>query len=296
MNNFNFSSMRLLTFCKHNETKIGIMVTWENREMVLDLSAAYPAIFTDLKSLLSVWEGHRVQIEKLVQNPERENLLETDEIQWKPVITHPEKIICVGLNYRDHALEINAKIPEYPVIFSKFNNVLTGHLEPVFLPEISKEIDFEAELAVIIGKTCKDVPASEAAGYIAGYSIFHDVSARDYQMRTSQWTLGKCFDSFGPLGPWMVTADEIADPQALDITLHIGDELLQSSNTSEMIFSVPVLIEELSKIMTLMPGDVIATGTPAGVGFTRKPPRYLQPGEVVRITIGSIGVLQNTIV
>lgn len=290
-----YLSMRLLTFCKHTETKIGIMVTWENREMVLDLSAAYPAIFPDLKSLLSVWEGHRVQIEKLVLDPNREHLLEIHEIQWKPVITHPEKIVCIGLNYRDHAIEINAKIPEYPVVFSKFNNVLTGHLEPIFLPGITKEVDFEAELAVIIGKPCKDVLAADAQAYIAGYSIFHDVSARDYQMRTSQWTLGKSFDSFGPLGPWMVTADEIPDPQSLDISLHIGDELLQSSNTREMIFSVPVLIEELSKIMTLMPGDIIATGTPAGVGFTRKPPRYLQPGDVVTIRIQNIGMLQNSV-
>lgn len=287
--------MRLLTFRNQNESKIGIMVRFEGREMVLDLSSAYPARFQNLKALLNAWEGHRVQIEKLILNPKRENLYELNEIEFRPVITHPEKIICVGLNYRDHATETNARIPTSPIIFAKFNNVLTGHLKPVYLGIESNQVDFEAELAVIIGKKAKNVAAADAYSYIAGYTIFNDVSARDVQMRNSQWSLGKSFDSYGPLGPWMVTADEIPDPQNLSISLKIGDEILQSSNTSEMIFSIPVLIEELSKVMTLIPGDIIATGTPAGVGFTRQPPRYLAIGDKISIEIEKIGILENTV-
>ena len=288
--------MRLLTFCKQNESKIGIVVKVENREMVLDLNNAYPARFKNLKSLLAVWEGHRVQIEKLILSPQPENLYELSEIQYRPVITHPEKIICIGLNYLDHALETNAKIPTSPIIFGKYNNVLTGHLEPIQLTAASAEVDYEAELAVIIGKPGKNIKAADAYNYVAGYSIFHDVSARDLQMRGSQWTLGKSLDTFGPLGPWIVTADEIPDPHQLKISLSIDGEIMQSSNTSEMIFKIPQLIEEISKVMTLVPGDIIATGTPAGVGFTRMPPRFLKAGERVSIEIEKIGRLENPVV
>lgn len=287
--------MRLLSFQHQNVSKIGIIVTVENRDMVFDLHEAYPARFTHLKDLLAVWEGHRVQIEKLASAPRSENLYELSEIKFLPVITNPEKIICIGLNYRDHALEIKASIPEYPLVFSKFNNVLTGHNQPIVLGQISDSVDYEAELAVIIGRQAKNVTAQDAKNYIAGYSIFNDVSARDLQMRTSQWTLGKSADTFGPLGPWMVTADELSDAQNLTISCTIGDQVLQSSNTSEMIFTIPVLIEQLSKVMTLMPGDIIATGTPGGVGFTRTPPRFLQAGESVKITIEKIGTLENQV-
>ena len=288
--------MRLLTFQHQHESKIGIVVTVDNRDMVLDLNSAYPARFPNLKALIGVWEGHRVQIEKLISEPQKENLYEFSDIQLDAVITNPEKIICVGLNYRDHAIETNTPIPKSPIIFSKFNNVLIGHNEAIILTEASNQVDYEAELAVIIGRPAKNVIASEAYRYIAGYSIFNDVSARDLQMKTSQWTLGKCLDTFGPIGPWMVTADEIEDPQNLDISLSIDGQLLQSSNTREMIFSIPVLIEELSNVMTLMPGDIIATGTPAGVGFTRNPARYLQAGDRVKITIEKIGTLENPVI
>jgi len=287
--------MRLLTFSLKNELKIGVLVELDGLKKILDLSKSYPAPIPDLKYLLNVWEGHRTQIEKIVSHPEDAVLYELDEITWKPVIINPEKIICVGLNYKDHAIETKAKIPEFPIIFSKFNNVLTGHLQPIRLGGISSEVDYEAELAVIIGKTAKSVPEENAYDYVAGYSIFHDVSARDIQMRTSQWTLGKSLDTFGPLGPWMVTKDEVPDPHSLNISLTIGDEVLQESNTHELIFSIPRLIKELSAVMTLEPGDIIATGTPSGVGFSRTPPRYLQEGDVVTISIQSIGELQNTV-
>jgi len=287
--------MRLLTFSLKNELKIGVLVELGGLEKILDLSKSYPAPIPDLKYLLNVWEGHRTQIEKIVSHPEDAVLYALDEITWKPVIINPEKIICVGLNYKDHAIETKAKIPEFPIIFSKFNNVLTGHLQPIRLGGISSEVDYEAELAVIIGKTAKSVPEENAYDHVAGYSIFHDVSARDLQMRTSQWTLGKSLDTFGPLGPWMVTKDEVPDPHGLDISLKIGDEILQNSNTRELIFSIPRLIKELSAVMTLEPGDIIATGTPSGVGFIRKPPRYLQEGDVVTISIQSIGELRNTV-
>ncbi|HTS74697.1 MAG TPA: fumarylacetoacetate hydrolase family protein [Bryobacteraceae bacterium] len=211
-------------------------------------------------------------------------------------IPSPPKFICVGLNYRDHAAEIGLEIPKVPTIFSKFSSAVIGPGEPIVLPRVSQRPDYEAELAFVIGRGGRHVPAARAMDHVFGYTIANDVSARDYQMATSQWLMGKTFDSFAPLGPWIVTADEIPDPHALAISLEIGGEKLQNSNTRELIFRIPELVEFIAGVVTLEPGDVVITGTPSGVGFMRKPPRYLRPGDEVSIHIEGIGTLRNPVI
>jgi len=211
-------------------------------------------------------------------------------------IPRPPKFICVGFNYRDHAREAGLEIPSVPTIFSKFSNVVIGPGATIVLPKISKRPDYEAEFAFVIGSGGRHIPAVSALDHVFGYTIVNDVSARDYQMATSQWLMGKTFDTFAPMGPWIVTRDEIADPHSLDLTLEIGGEILQHSNTRELVFGVPALIEFISSVVTLEPGDVVATGTPAGVGFARKPPRYLRDGDEVVIRIQGIGELRNPVI
>jgi len=211
-------------------------------------------------------------------------------------IPRPPKLICVGLNYRDHALETKMEIPKRPTIFSKFSNAITGPGSPIVLPKNSTQPDYEAEFAFVIGPGGRHIAASNWAKHVFGYTILNDVTARDFQMATSQWLVGKTFDTFAPMGPHIVSANEIADPHALDISLRINGETLQSSNTRELIFKIPELVEYLSSVMTLEPGDVVSTGTPAGVGFARKPPRYLRPGDEVVVSIAGIGELRNPVV
>jgi len=187
-------------------------------------------------------------------------------------------------------------VPGVPAIFSKFSNVVIGPGDSIVLPKISRQPDYEAEFAFVIGKGGRAIPAARALEHVFGYTIVNDVSARDFQMATSQWLMGKTFDTFAPMGPWLVTRDEIADPHALDITLEIGGQVLQHSNTREMIFGVPALVEFISSVVTLEPGDIVATGTPPGVGFARKPPRFLRPGEEVVIRIEGLGELRNPVV
>jgi len=210
-------------------------------------------------------------------------------------VPRPPKFICVGLNYRDHAAEARMEIPTVPTIFSKFSNVVVGPGAPVILPKASAKPDYEAELAFVIGRGGRHIPASKAYDHVLGYTIVNDISARDFQIATSQWLMVKTFDTFAPMGPWIVTKDEIPDPHALDISIEIGGEILQRSNTREMVFHIPELIEFISKVVTLEPGDVVATGTPAGVGFARKPPRWLKPGEETIVRVQGIGELRNPI-
>ncbi len=218
------------------------------------------------------------------------------DVQFLAPIPRPPKFICVGLNYRDHARETGMEIPTVPTIFNKFTNVVIGPGAPIVLPKISTRPDYEAEFAFVIGTGGRNISVSNALNHVFGYTIVNDVTARDYQMATSQWLMGKTFDTFAPMGPWIVTGDEIADPHALDISLEIGGEILQRSNTRELVFGVPALIEYISSVVTLEPGDVVATGTPAGVGFARKPPRYLRAGDEVAIRIQGIGELRNPVI
>jgi len=211
----------------------------------------------------------------------------------------PAAIICIGLNYRRHAEETGAKIPEFPVVFYKGLNTLQNPAEPIFLPTHlrSNEVDYECELAVVIGKTCKNVGRKEALEYVLGYTCANDVSARDWQKRFGggQWCRGKSFDTFCPLGPCLVTREEITDPNALRLRTLLNGQPMQDSNTSDMIFDVPSLIEFLSGSTTLVPGTVILTGTPSGVGMAQKPPRWLSAGDNVTVEIEKIGALTNPV-
>ncbi len=226
---------------------------------------------------------------------ERRIIVRRKGLRLAAPVPRPGKILCLGLNYRDHAEEARQAIPEVPVIFTKPPSCVIGHRDPILLPKISDQVDYEIEFAFIMGRRARNVPDARALEYVAGYTIFHDVSARDYQLSTSQWYIGKAFDTFGPMGPYLVTRDEVPDPHALDLELRLNGRIMQSSNTRNLIFGVPRLVAYLSSVMTLEPGDVIATGTPGGVGIYLKPPRYLQPGDVCTLAIEKLGTLENPV-
>jgi 2-keto-4-pentenoate hydratase/2-oxohepta-3-ene-1,7-dioic acid hydratase in catechol pathway len=212
-------------------------------------------------------------------------------------IVRPGKVLALGLNYRDHAAESGSPIPSEPVVFSKATSSIIGPGAPIVLPEASQKVDYEVEMAFVIGRAAKGVRAARALEHVAGYTVLNDVSARDYQREKpgGQWTLGKSFDTFCPMGPWLVTPDEVGDPQALALSCVVSGQRMQSSTTAQMIFSVAEIIEYLSRVLTLEPGDVVATGTPPGVGFVRKPPRYLRSGDVVECSVQNIGTLVNPV-
>jgi 2-keto-4-pentenoate hydratase/2-oxohepta-3-ene-1,7-dioic acid hydratase in catechol pathway len=210
----------------------------------------------------------------------------------------PPKVIGIGLNYEGHRLEVGAALETEPTIFGKFSSSISGPHDPIVLPAVApKRVDYEAELAVVIGTATRDVSEADAMAAVGGYMVANDITARDWQVKKpqGQWDLGKSFDTFLPLGPALVTADEIDDPHALRVTCEVGDEVLQDAKTSELIFPIPALISYLSRVFTLVPGDVILTGTPAGVGMSRKPPRWLLAGEVLRTTVSELGVLENPV-
>jgi 2-keto-4-pentenoate hydratase/2-oxohepta-3-ene-1,7-dioic acid hydratase in catechol pathway len=207
-------------------------------------------------------------------------------------------VICIGLNYADHAAESGAAIPSEPVVFSKFPTAVCAHGDAIVLPQNSQKVDYEAELVVVLGKGGRHIAAGDAMSHVAGYACGHDVSARDWQLERpgGQWLLGKTFDTFAPFGPELVTADEIADPGQLDISLRLNGRTMQQSNTRQLIFGIPALIAHLSSVCTLEVGDVIFTGTPPGVGAARKPPVFLKPGDTVEVEIAGIGCLCNPVV
>lgn len=216
-----------------------------------------------------------------------------NRVRMHAPVPNPGKFICIGLNYRDHAIESGMEIPEIPTVFTKYNNAVCGPDDPIILPSVSNQVDYEAELGFVIGKQAKNVKAADWEDYVYGYTCVHDVSARDYQLATSQWTIGKTFDSFGPMGPTLVTRDEIEDPHSLRIWFDLNGEILQDSNTNQLVFDVPALLEYLSTVMTLQPGDIVSTGTPPGVGMARRPPVFLKPGDVCTVGIEGIGELVN---
>lgn len=255
-----------------------------------------PAGFSDLLSVISGGASARATILSYLKAAPAAAGRNLDRVVLLAPIPRPPKLICVGLNYRDHALEAKMEIPSVPTIFSKFNTAITGPGAPIILPNISAKPDYEAEFAVVIGVGGRHIPAAEWRNHVYGYMCLNDVSARDYQLATSQWLMGKTFDTFAPCGPWLTTADEIADPHNLDISLTINGETLQDSNTKHLIFGIPALIEFLSSAFTLEPGDIISTGTPAGVGFSQKPPRWLRPGDDVVVKITGLGELRNPVV
>jgi acylpyruvate hydrolase len=211
-------------------------------------------------------------------------------------VPRPGKVICIGLNYRDHAVESNVPVPKSPVTFSKYVTAVTGPEAPVSLPPSSQQVDYEAEMAVVIGRRAKRVSRDQALDHVLGYTNFNDVSARDFQFGDGQWQRGKSCDTFAPIGPAIVTTDEIRDPHALRIQLRLNGETMQDSTTQQLVFGVDVLVSFISQTVTLEPGDIIATGTPPGVGFARKPPVFLKPGDVMEVEVEGLGVLRNPVV
>jgi 2-keto-4-pentenoate hydratase/2-oxohepta-3-ene-1,7-dioic acid hydratase in catechol pathway len=226
----------------------------------------------------------------------RSGLLSLDALELGPPVPDPDKIICLGVNYREHAAEAQQELPAVPMFFAKFRNSLIGPTSPILLPHVSTQIDYEGELAVIIGQHCKEVTEQDALQYVVGYTIMNDVSARDVQMQTSQWTAGKALDTFAPMGPGIVLASSIPNPQTLTLTTRVNEQVVQHDTTANMVFSVASTIAFLSSLMTLEPGDINATGTPSGVGFKRTPPLFLHDGDVVEVEIERIGRIRNPVI
>lgn len=290
--------MQFVNYRSQDDWRLGV----EHQGYIVDVaSLAVPSSnqLTTLRALLlaglETMEAV-LQQAKAALSAQVPGLLALETVELGPPVPDPDKIICLGLNYAEHAAEAQMNIPDTPVLFAKFRNSLVGPYSPVILPKVSTEIDYEGELAVIIGRRCKEVSVEEALSYVAGYAVFDDVSARDLQMRTSQWVLGKALDTFGPMGPGMVPASEIPDPQHLQITTRVNGTVLQQGNTEEMIFPIATIISFISSVITLEPGDIIATGTPSGVGFKRVPPIFLKEGDIVEVEIERIGLLRNPVV
>ena len=307
--------MRLVTFLSGNSTYLGALLDQQivalpgaYRLWLQTSGASHSATFpTSVLAFLQADAATRTLVDQVFAfasdegnraSLAREGLLySSSDITFLPPIPRPGKIICLGHNYRKHIAEMGRQIPQYPVLFAKFANTLIGHRQPIVLPKVSQQVDYEAELALVIGRVGKDIPQTpEALSYLAGYTVFNDVSVRDYQKRTIQWLQGKTFDGTGPIGPALVTADEVSDPQSLDITLRLNGEVMQHANTNDFIFDIPTILSYVSQIMTLEPGDIIATGTPSGVGDARQPQVFLKPGDVVQVEIAQLGVLENPVV
>jgi len=248
-----------------------------------------------LKNAVSAFGDLRRDGAELLRAIEDGRVIKRADVVLLAPVPRPGKLICIGLNYRDHAIESKMPIPERPVVFSKFSTSVIGPGEAVVVPSKSEQVDYEAELAVVIGRRAKNVTPEQAYDYVLGYTIVNDVSARDFQFADGQWQRGKSCDTFAPMGQWIVTTDEIPDPHTLSIKLRLNGQTMQDSNTNQLIFGVPELIAFLSESITLEPGDVIATGTPPGVGFARKPPVFLKSGDVMEVEIEGIGTLTSPI-
>ena len=281
--------MKLATFRHDGTVRIGIVVD----DSIIDLSTARPELPRDMIGLLEAGPQALVAAASTVADAARIPLA---EVQLKAPIARPPKFIGVGLNYADHVAESGIDTPVHPTLFNKQSTCVVGPDAPVHLPRASHVLDYEGELGFVIGRRCRHVSREDAADVIAGYTVVNDVTVRDWQLRTPTWSIGKSFDTHGPIGPWIVTPDEVRDPHQLRLRTWVNDELRQDSNTKELIFDCFTLVEHLSTAYTLEPGDIIATGTPSGVGIAMKPPRLLVAGDRVRIEIEGIGALENPII
>lgn len=281
--------MKLLTYYKEKELKLGV----KTDQGVLELPYAFEELLRKREEILS-------QIPQLIEIAMNLDncFLQEEELEWGPCVPNPGKIICVGLNYQKHAEETNSPIPEYPILFNKFSNTITGHKHNIEIPKVTDQLDYEAELVIVIGKEMKNVEKQHALDHVLGYCIVNDLSARDLQFRTNQWLLGKTCDDFSPIGPYLVTADEIDDPNNLYMKTYVNGELRQNSNTSDMIFDCSYILSYISQYMTLSPGDIILTGTPEGVVLGNPPDlqHYLKDGDIVTIEMEGLGELSNTFV
>jgi 2-keto-4-pentenoate hydratase/2-oxohepta-3-ene-1,7-dioic acid hydratase in catechol pathway len=281
--------MRLISFIKNNKASAGVLSI--SQESVFPIDG-----YDDALTFLSAGEHSWAAVAKLAQHASRKELIPLSKVTLLSPLPRPGKIICIGVNYRDHAAETKLPLPKVPEVFAKFTSSIVGDGDQVVIPTATKQPDYEAEFGVVIGKTCHRAAAEDWQQYVFGYTIVNDVSARDIQFSTSQWSMGKSFDTFCPIGPAVVSKDEIPDPHVLNIKLSIDGQVLQDSNTRQLIFKVPELIAYLSSIVRLDPGDLISTGTPSGVGFGRNPQRWLKPGETMRAEVERIGSLTNPIV
>ena len=262
--------------------------------VLIDLAAAEPPLPADLAGLLS--EERAGRLAALADNAPETARIQLDQVRLAAPVPTPSKIIGIGLNYRDHAAETGQDLPTRPTVFAKFPSALTGPYDPIVLPAESTSVDYEGELGVVIGRRARSVPEDEALAYVGGYLAVNDVSARDVQNWTSQWSLGKSFDTFAPVGPFLVTAAEVPDPQNLEIETRVNGVTVQHSTTANMVFTVAALVSQLSAVMTLEPGDIIATGTPGGIGGAQNPPRFLSGGDIVEVEIERLGCLRNPVV
>lgn len=285
--------MRLVSFLRDGNSRIGCPVDGQ----IVDLSIAAPSLPTELVSLLAMGAEAMQQAEQAAKTAGSEAMLSADDITYLPLIPRPPKIICIGRNYAAHAIEGGAEPPTYPEIFYRGATSLVAHNAPIIRPQCSTKLDYEAELVAIIGRTARHVAKEDGLSYVAGYSLFNDATVRDYQKKSSQWTIGKNFDGTGAFGPVFVSADELpAGAAGLRIQSRLNGETMQDASTSDFIFPVDDLIAKLSECMTLEPGDVIVTGTPAGVGYARRPPVYLKQGDICEIEVEGIGILSNPVV
>jgi 2-keto-4-pentenoate hydratase/2-oxohepta-3-ene-1,7-dioic acid hydratase in catechol pathway len=285
--------MRLATLA----TPAGPHAAVRSGDRYIDLAATDPALPASVRGLLAAGPTALAAAKAVAASPKAVSV-PVAGVTLLPPVADPGKILCIGLNYRDHAIEGGKAIPAEPVVFGKFANTLIAHGDPIVLPKVSQKVDYEAELVIVIGKRGRHISVERAFDYVAGYTCGHDVSARDWQFRgeEKQWIIGKTFDTFGPTGPELVTADEVPDPHNLNIQLRLNGQVMQNSSTKEFIFGVPQLLAFLSQVVTLEPGDLIFTGTPPGVGGARKPPVWLQPGDVAEVEIAGLGVLRNPVV
>ena len=306
--------MKLISFAHDTETRLGAVLNTtvvdlnqaflEFQKQVVDLDLYGEVIPEDILTFLQSEEQISQALQDVIMwiqdsdfDPDTTGFLyPLSAVKIQPPIPNPSKIICVGLNYADHCEEQNWEIPTSPVLFAKFPTTIIGYGDPIQWPqESSQQVDYEAELAVVIGREARDVNAEQAYDYIGGYMNANDVSARDVQFADKQWVRGKSFDTFCPTGPYLVTHDEIGDPHQLSIKCWVNGELRQESNTNQLVFKIPFLIAFISKTCTLLPGDILCTGTPGGVGVFSEPPVFLQPGDVVEVEVDKLGRLRNAV-
>lgn len=295
--------MRLVSYAALSEPaaawRAGILVG----DRVVDAAGVARRLWPDrsataagsVRDLLNLGNTDRDALREAAAEAGPDSVGSLDEIRLGPPVPNPDKIICLGLNYRQKAEEFAMQTPDAPVLFPKFPNCLIGSGAPIVAPAASTMVDYEGELAVVIGRRCKHVSEDDALDYVAGYMPFNDVSARDLQLQTPQWTTGKVPDTFAPCGPMLTLASEIDGPHGLEIETRLNGVTVQHANTSQMIFSVAASIAFITQVVTLEPGDIIATGTPSGVGLSYKPPRFLKEGDVVEVEIQGLGVLRNPV-
>jgi len=286
--------MRLFSFEAQGQSRIGVLKSAGAQEFI-DLAVADPSLPKDMAALIAQAGGLETARQAAAKAPAAA-LKPLAGVRFLPVVPRPGKIVCLGLNYADHAKEGGNARPEYPSFFLRGATSMTGHLAPIIRPKASTKLDYEAELAVVIGKRARHLTPADALDCVAGYSCFNDGSIRDYQRKTNQWTIGKNFDASGPFGPWLVTPDELPPGAAgLRIQSRLNGKVMQDANTKDFLWDVAESLRIITECMTLEPGDVIITGTPAGVGYARTPPVWMAPGDTCEIEIEGIGILSNPI-